>query len=161
MCNFCAEKTWENFLIIPQSPACLDCENVRYGDMTVQDASVGFIFKGKANARATAELQSVIYMQWQETVVKWSSLNISSLVLVTTCVPMPDQLGHRPSHHKVEFFNFTTNIVPNKQFLERCLLVHPLGGYKFSPWCDVVVSAFTLKDTNVKRHLKNWILDLC
>ena len=45
----------------PQPPACLDCENVRYGDMTVQDASVGFIFKGKANARAAAELRSVIY----------------------------------------------------------------------------------------------------
>ena len=29
--------------------------------MTVQDASVGFIFKGKANARAAAELRSVIY----------------------------------------------------------------------------------------------------
>ena len=27
----------------------------------MQDASVGFIFKGKANARAAAELRSVIY----------------------------------------------------------------------------------------------------
>ena len=87
----------------------------------MQDASVGFIFKGKANARAAAELRSVIYAVTGDS----GEVIISSLVLVTTCIPMPDQLGHRPSHHKVEFFNFTTNIVPNKQFLERCLLVHP------------------------------------
>ena len=77
--------------------------------------------KGKqTQERHAAELQSVIYMQWQEIVVKWNSLNtyIKSRYLllfpplIITCIPMPDQLGHRPSHHKVEFFNLTIDILP-------------------------------------------------
>ena len=39
--------------------------------------------------------------------------------LIITCIPMPDQLGHRPSHHKVEFFNFTIDIVMNTQIFGK------------------------------------------